>query len=108
MPGFSAMKRFEQVLDDGALDAVGVPHDAHVAGVDGAAVASRAAARMVSLSFMVFLPWQSCRVRSACPAMVQAAGSRVRPSAVTWPSGVELDHTVVGIVNDDAAVGVLA
>ena len=32
MPGFSAMKRFEEVLDDGALDAVGVPHEAHVAG----------------------------------------------------------------------------
>ena len=44
------------------------------------------------------------RALAACasPSTVQSAGSSTRPSASTLPSARKLDHTVVGIVNDDA------
>ena len=86
--GVLGHEALEQVLDDGALDAVGVPHQPHVAGRRPGVASMRAARRGRSSSFMVVLPWKSSARSVRVPSRVQRAGSRVRPSAVTVPSGL--------------------
>ena len=100
--GVLGHEALEQVLDHGALDAVGVPHHAHVAGA-GRRPAPPAPARPPSSQLVSSSHPPLCRPGSVpavvhpmpafgpisrrVPAIVQSAGSSRRPSAVTVPSG---------------------